>query len=53
MDTTIAREVIRVGQIGIRFRLERSEIRGNFAMFKDLIAVDARALSSAQPRGFR
>lgn len=42
MDTTIPSDVIRVGQIGIRFRLQAAQTGGNFTMFEYLIPVNAR-----------
>ena len=42
MDTTIPSDVIRVGQIEIRFRLQAAQTGGNFTMFEYLIPVNAR-----------
>ena len=42
MDTTILSDVIRVGQIEIRFRLQAAQTGGNFTMFEYLIPVNAR-----------
>lgn len=42
MDTTIPSDVIHVGQIAIRFRLQASQTGGNFTMFEYVIPVDAR-----------
>lgn len=42
MDTTIPSDVIRVGQIEIRFRLQAAQTGSNFTMFEYLIPVNAR-----------
>jgi quercetin dioxygenase-like cupin family protein len=42
VDTTIPSDVIRVGQIEIRFRLQAAQTGGNFTMFEYLIPANAR-----------
>jgi quercetin dioxygenase-like cupin family protein len=42
VDKTIPSDVIRVGQIEIRFRLQAAQTGGNFTMFEYLIPVNAR-----------
>jgi quercetin dioxygenase-like cupin family protein len=42
VDATIPSDVIRVGQIEIRFRLQAAQTGGNFTMFEYLIPVNAR-----------
>lgn len=42
MDSTAASDVIRVGQIEIRFRLEAQQTAGNLTMFEFLVPVRAR-----------
>ncbi len=42
MNTSVSSDVIRVGQIEIRFRLEAAQTGGHFTMFEYLIPVNAR-----------
>lgn len=42
MDTSIPSDVIRVGQIEIRFRMQAAETGGHFTLFEYLIPVNAR-----------
>lgn len=42
MNAGISSDVIRVGQIEIRFRLEAAQTGGHFTMFEYLIPVNAR-----------